>query len=123
VTPALCPDVATAAGELGVPVVMGVFTPSEIVAAMRAGATAVKLFPASTVGPDYVAAIRQPLPDLPLVVVGGVRVEDAAAYLRAGALAVGVGSPLIGDACAGGSLDELRQRARALVTEARGVFA
>jgi 2-dehydro-3-deoxyphosphogluconate aldolase/(4S)-4-hydroxy-2-oxoglutarate aldolase len=112
VTPALGPGV-TASIERGLPVVAGALTPTEVVAALAVGVTAVKLFPASFGGAGYLRALRDPFPDVPFVPVGGVDAEAAAAYLAAGAVAVGVGSPLVGDAAAGGSLDALRQRARA----------
>ena len=76
--------------ELGVPVIPGALTPTEIEAAWRAGAAMVKLFPARAVGPRYVADVLKPLPDLPLVCTGGVSAENAADYLAAGAVAVGV---------------------------------
>ncbi|MEW9521233.1 bifunctional 4-hydroxy-2-oxoglutarate aldolase/2-dehydro-3-deoxy-phosphogluconate aldolase [Streptomyces tubercidicus] len=94
------------------PVVMGAFTPTEIITARDRGARAVKLFPSSLSGPGYLRALRQPFPDVPFVPVGGIDLADARAYLAAGALAVGVGSPLIGDAADGGDLDALRLRAR-----------
>ncbi|MBO0891253.1 MAG: bifunctional 4-hydroxy-2-oxoglutarate aldolase/2-dehydro-3-deoxy-phosphogluconate aldolase [Acidothermales bacterium] len=99
------------AHELGLPVLAGAFTPSEILAAHESGAAAVKLFPASLHGPAYLRALRDPLPHVPLVPVGGVDADAAHAYLEAGAVAVGVGSPLVGDAASGGSLDDLRKRA------------
>jgi 2-dehydro-3-deoxyphosphogluconate aldolase / (4S)-4-hydroxy-2-oxoglutarate aldolase len=112
VTPALGPSVAESRRR-GLPVIAGALTPSEVVAAIEQGADAVKLFPASLGGPGYVRALRDPFPGVPLVPVGGVDVDAAQAYLAAGAVAVGVGSPLVGDAASGGSLDELRRRARA----------
>jgi 2-dehydro-3-deoxyphosphogluconate aldolase/(4S)-4-hydroxy-2-oxoglutarate aldolase len=112
VTPALGPSVAESRRR-GLPVIAGALTPSEVVAATEQGADAVKLFPASLGGPAYVRALRDPFPGVPLVPVGGVDVDAAQAYLAAGAVAVGVGSPLVGDAASGGSLDELRRRARA----------
>lgn len=111
VTPALGEGV-TAAAEAGLPLLAGALTPTECVAAMAAGATAVKLFPASAVGPGYLPALRGPFPGLPVVPVGGVDAEAARAYLAAGAVAVGVGSPLVGDAADGGDLAALRARAR-----------
>ncbi|RKN40396.1 bifunctional 4-hydroxy-2-oxoglutarate aldolase/2-dehydro-3-deoxy-phosphogluconate aldolase [Streptomyces hoynatensis] len=113
VTPALCAGV-TAAVEAELPVLAGALTPTEVVAARAAGATAVKLFPASAVGPGYVRALRDPFPGLPLVPVGGVDAASAPDYLAAGAVAVGVGGPLLGDAAEGGDLAALRERARAL---------
>ena len=80
-----------------------------------AGADAVKLFPASLGGPAYLKALRDPFPDMPIVPVGGVDLAGAERYLAHGAVAVGVGSPLVGDAAHGGDLAALRQRARGFV--------
>ena len=113
VTPALGEGVA-AARDLGMPVLAGVMTPTEIVTARGLGAAALKIFPAAQAGgPAYVKALRGPFPDAPFVPVGGVDEAAARAYLAAGAIAVGVGSPLIGDAADGGSITQLRARARA----------
>lgn len=110
------------AHELGLPVIAGALTPTEIVAAHQAGATAIKVFPASMHGgPSYIRALRDPLPRIPLIPVGGVDVEAAHAYLAAGALAVGVGSPLVGDAASGGSLELLRKRATAFIESVASV--
>ncbi|MBD0424084.1 bifunctional 4-hydroxy-2-oxoglutarate aldolase/2-dehydro-3-deoxy-phosphogluconate aldolase [Streptomyces sp. TRM S81-3] len=111
VTPALDEGFEHAVA-LGVPVLAGALTPTEAVRAMRSGAGAVKLFPASLGGPGYLRALRDPLPDIPFVPVGGVDAEAARAYFAAGAVAVGVGSPLLGDAAQGGDLAQLRVRAR-----------
>jgi 2-dehydro-3-deoxyphosphogluconate aldolase/(4S)-4-hydroxy-2-oxoglutarate aldolase len=111
VTPGLCPAVDEARAA-GLPALAGALTPSEIIAA-AARSTAVKLFPASHGGPEYLRAVREPLPEVPLVPVGGIAADSVAAYLAAGALAVGVGSPLLGDAARGGDLGELRRRAGA----------
>lgn len=97
--------------ELGLPVLCGALTPTELVAAFDLGATAVKIFPAKVHGPGYFRELRAPFPDAPLVAVGGVDAESAVQYLAAGAVAVGVGSPLLGDAGTGGSLDDLAARA------------
>lgn len=109
VTPAVTDAVAASAGR-GIPVLAGALTPTEAVEALRRGATAVKLFPSSIGGPAYLRALRDPLPDVPFVPVGGVDAALAAEYLAAGALAVGVGSPLVGDALRGGDLGALRAR-------------
>jgi 2-dehydro-3-deoxyphosphogluconate aldolase / (4S)-4-hydroxy-2-oxoglutarate aldolase len=77
-----------------VPILPGAYTPSEIVRAWRAGAALVKLFPAGTGGPKYLREVRGPLSDIPLVPTGGVTLENAAEFVRAGAAAVGVGSAL-----------------------------
>jgi 2-dehydro-3-deoxyphosphogluconate aldolase/(4S)-4-hydroxy-2-oxoglutarate aldolase len=103
---------ADAAHRAALPVLAGALTPTEVWAAHQRGAAAVKLFPASLGGPAYVRALVDPFPDVPLVPVGGVDAAAAAAYLAAGAVAVGVGSPLLGDAATGGDLAELAERAR-----------
>lgn len=90
VGPAVVPSVVDQCRALGLPVVPGALTPSEIEAAWRAGAALVKLFPARLVGPTYVADVLKPLPDVPLLCTGGVTAENAADYLVAGAAAVGV---------------------------------
>ncbi|MGW1673091.1 bifunctional 4-hydroxy-2-oxoglutarate aldolase/2-dehydro-3-deoxy-phosphogluconate aldolase [Streptomyces sp. NPDC002324] len=107
VTPALVDGLA----PYGVPVLMGALTPSEIEAALARGADAVKLFPGSLGGPGYLRALRDPFPEVPFVPVGGVDAQAARDYLARGALAVGVGSPLVGDAADGGDLEQLRSRA------------
>ena len=120
IAPDFRPEVVSWAMERGVPVVPGALTPTEIAAAWGAGATAVKVFPVSAVGgPAYVKAVRAPLPEVPLVPTGGVGIDDLGAYLAAGAVAVGIGSPLLGDAGdPGGDLDALADRARRAVAAA-----
>ncbi|WP_031046353.1 bifunctional 4-hydroxy-2-oxoglutarate aldolase/2-dehydro-3-deoxy-phosphogluconate aldolase [Streptomyces sp. NRRL F-5650] len=122
VTPGLGEGVV-AARELGMPVLAGVMTPTDVVTARTLGAAALKIFPAAQAGgPAYVKALRGPFPHEVFVPVGGVDEAAARAHLAAGATAVGVGSPLTGDAADGGSLDALRVRARAFraaVAEAR----
>ena len=110
VTPAVTESVAESVAR-GIPVLAGVLTPTEVVTALNLGATAVKLFPAASGGPAYLRALRDPLPGVPFVPVGGVDVARAAEYFAAGAIAVGVGSPLVGDAARGGDLGALRERA------------
>lgn len=114
VAPDTNPAVAQAARARGMGWYPGALTPTEIAAAWDAGATAVKVFPASAVGgPSYLKAVRAPLDDVVLMPTGGVGLADARSYIDAGAVALGLGSPLIGDALDGGSLDELAARARA----------
>lgn len=100
VCPAFAGAVVARAHHLGIPVIPGVLTPTEIEAAWRAGAAMVKLFPARLGGPEYVADVLKPLADVPLLCTGGVTVENAADYLAAGAAAVGV-SFRDGDTAAG----------------------
>jgi len=112
VTPSLAPSLEMAA-EMAIPVLAGAMTPTEAAEAHRRGAAAVKIFPAGALGPGYLRALRDPFPDIPLLAVGGVDAESGRAYLEAGAIGLGVGSPLCGDAPHGGDLDALRERAAA----------
>ncbi|WP_406270617.1 bifunctional 4-hydroxy-2-oxoglutarate aldolase/2-dehydro-3-deoxy-phosphogluconate aldolase [Actinacidiphila glaucinigra] len=119
VTPAVSDGIATGR-ELGLPVLAGVMTPTDILQALRLGADALKLFPAGSAGgPGYLRDLRGPFPDLPFVPVGGVDAQAAQEYLRGGAVAVGVGSPLIGDAAEGGDVTALRERARTFLDVVR----
>lgn len=111
VTPGFVPGLR-AVRERGLPLMAGALTPSEVMAATQDGAEAVKLFPASLGGVRYLRALLDPLPGIAFVPVGGVDADAAREYLAAGAIAVGVGSPLIGDAASGGPLSGLRERAR-----------
>ena len=118
VTPAVTESVAASVAR-GIPVLAGAFTPTEVVTAADLGAVAVKLFPASVGGPAYLRGLRDPLPDVPFVPVGGVDIARAGDYLAAGAVAVGVGSPLVGDAAHGGDLAALEKRALAFLAVTR----
>ncbi len=97
VSPIADPAVIAIGRDAGVPVLAGAATPAEAVGAMRAGASLVKLFPARSLTPAIVADILQALPDLPLVPVGGIAIEDVGAWISAGAVAVGLGTSLVGD--------------------------
>jgi 2-dehydro-3-deoxyphosphogluconate aldolase/(4S)-4-hydroxy-2-oxoglutarate aldolase len=119
VTPSLASSIQEAA-RLRIPVLAGALTPSEAYEAMNRGATAVKLFPASIGGPGYLKALRDPFPGIPFIAVGGVGLDEAAGYWDAGAIAVGLGGPLFGDAGSGGNLAPMRERARAFVDLASG---
>lgn len=114
VTPSLAPSIEEAAGR-GFAVLAGALTPSEAFEAMNRGATAVKLFPASIGGPGYLKALRDPFPKIPFIAVGGVGLDEAAGYWQAGAVAVGLGGPLFGDAGSGGDLAPMRDRARRFI--------
>ena len=116
VTPTVNRDVIRTANRYGTPVVVGAHTPTEAVEAYEAGADAVKVFPAKTGGPEHVAAIGGPLPQIPLVPTGGVGADNAGEYVRAGAVAVGVGSSIVdGEAIDDGDFDAIRSNARAVV--------
>ncbi len=81
--------------QMNVAVMPGAFTPTEILAAWEAGASAVKVFPARSLGPGYFKDVREPLPFLRLIPTGGIDRDNLGAYLKAGAFAVGVGGNLI----------------------------
>ncbi|MDQ3691974.1 MAG: bifunctional 4-hydroxy-2-oxoglutarate aldolase/2-dehydro-3-deoxy-phosphogluconate aldolase [Chloroflexota bacterium] len=95
VAPILDVALVRAALEIRMPVIPGALTPTEIAAAWSAGATFVKVFPASAVGPGFVRELRGPLPAIDLVPTGGVDGSNAAAFLAAGAAAVGIGGAFV----------------------------
>ncbi len=78
-----------------IPVTPGALTPTEIVRAHQAGADFVKVFPTSTLGPEYLKDIRGPLPHIKLIPTGGVTLDTAADFIKAGAAALGTGSALV----------------------------
>lgn len=94
VSPSLHPEVISTGHRYGVPVIPGASTPTEVVSALEAGADAIKIFPASTWSPGSIHDLRAALPQAPLVVTGGIAPEDAPDWIRAGAVAVGLGSAL-----------------------------
>lgn len=81
--------------KLGLVSLPGAFTPSEIAAAYDAGADMVKVFPAGSLGPGYIKAVKAPLSHVPLMAVGGINEKNAADFLRAGAAGIGVGGNLV----------------------------
>lgn len=119
VTPTTDPEVVRIAVEAGIAVYPGALTPTEVLAGWRAGATAVKLFPASTVGPPYLGHLRGPFPQIPILPSGGFGVPEIPEWIGAGAVAVSMGSSLIGDALRGGSLTDLARRCRDAVDAVR----
>jgi len=120
VSPSVEPDVIAAALRHGIASYPGAFSPTEITAAWKAGASAVKLFPAGRLGPGYLKDVRGPLPDIPVVPTGGIDIGSVGDWLDAGALAVGMGGPLIGDALTpDGGLAALAGRAAAALEAAR----
>jgi 2-dehydro-3-deoxyphosphogluconate aldolase/(4S)-4-hydroxy-2-oxoglutarate aldolase len=95
VAPIVDPALVREATAAGMPFVPGALTPTEIATAWSAGATFVKLFPATAVGPAFVRELRGPMPDVELIPTGGVDAESARAFLDAGAAAVGIGSAIV----------------------------
>jgi 2-dehydro-3-deoxyphosphogluconate aldolase/(4S)-4-hydroxy-2-oxoglutarate aldolase len=96
VSPVFDAGVVAAARNAGKAVLPGALTPTEILHAWRSGADAVKVFPCGAVGgPSYIRALKGPLPDIPIVVTGGVKLDNVAEFLKAGALAVGAGETIL----------------------------
>ena len=118
VAPCTRPDTLAAAAELDVPMIPGAFTATEIAVALEHGAALIKLFPA-TLGPSYLRALLDPLPQARLVPTGGVGIDAIADFLRAGAFAVALGSPLLADALETGDFDALAERAGRAVAASR----
>jgi 2-dehydro-3-deoxyphosphogluconate aldolase/(4S)-4-hydroxy-2-oxoglutarate aldolase len=96
VTPGFSPQTVAAAHRLDLLILAGALTPTEVMNAWDAGVDLVKIFPCGNMGgPSYIKALKGPLPEVPLVPTGGVNLETAADYIRAGAAALGVGGELI----------------------------
>ena len=95
VTPTTQPEIIRMGKDLGLGLFPGAFSATEILSAYEAGADAVKVFPASCVGPGYIKAIRGPLSHIPLMAVGGINEKNAADYLKAGCVGLGVGGNLV----------------------------
>jgi 2-dehydro-3-deoxyphosphogluconate aldolase/(4S)-4-hydroxy-2-oxoglutarate aldolase len=123
VSPTLNLDVIKLCQRYDKLVMPGAFTPTEILAAWEAGADIVKVFPADVVGPAFFKAMRGPLPQIRLMPTGGVDLTTAAAFLKAGACCLGVGSQLVEpDAVAKGDFNRIRDLAKqyiAIVKQAR----
>jgi 2-dehydro-3-deoxyphosphogluconate aldolase / (4S)-4-hydroxy-2-oxoglutarate aldolase len=95
VTPTIQEETIRLCNRYSVPTAIGAFTPTEILQAWEAGASIVKVFPASVGGPAYLKDVRGPLPHVKLIPTGGVSQENAGAFIRAGAIAIAAGSNLV----------------------------
>ena len=121
VTPICRTELVAIAHAADCPIMLGAYTPTEAQLAHEAGADFVKLFPADSVGPSYVKALRAPLPHLRIVPTGGVDVHNVADFLKAGCAALGVGSSLVSaKILQDADWPELTRRATAFVNAARG---
>jgi len=101
-----------------IPIMPGAYTPTEILSAWEAGASAVKVFPASTGGPAYIKAVKAPLPQISLAAVGGVTVENTAEFFRAGVDIVGIGGELVNQKLLDDrNFPEITERARSFRAE------
>jgi 2-dehydro-3-deoxyphosphogluconate aldolase/(4S)-4-hydroxy-2-oxoglutarate aldolase len=102
----------------GIPIVPGALTPTEILNAWNAGASAIKVFPARAFGPAYFKDLREPLPFLKLIPTGGVSLDNAAEFVKNGAIAVGVGGNLVDKKLvAAGDWAAIRQKAAAYIEQ------
>ena len=118
VAPTLKLEVIALCNRYSIPVMPGIYTPTEALTAWEAGADMVKLFPASVGGPDLIKAMLAPLPQLEIVPVGGVDLTTAAEFIRKGAAALGVGSSLVDQKLLDrGDMGELTRRASAFLGE------
>jgi 2-dehydro-3-deoxyphosphogluconate aldolase/(4S)-4-hydroxy-2-oxoglutarate aldolase len=116
VGPVFRPDVIAACHERDVAAMPGCFSPTEILAAHECGADIVKVFPATALGPQFIKDVRAPLPQVKLMPTGGVTPDNAGEWIRAGAVAVGVGSALLdARAIEGGRWDVITENARRFV--------
>jgi 2-dehydro-3-deoxyphosphogluconate aldolase/(4S)-4-hydroxy-2-oxoglutarate aldolase len=118
VSPCFVPEVIEVAKAAGVVVIPGALTPTEVFAAARAGGDLVKVFPMDSLGgAAYLRALLAPFPDLQLVPTGGVDLRTVGELIRAGAVAVGVGSSLVSaNLLAAGEYDTIASRARQFVS-------
>src|SRR5882757_8928021 len=116
VGPVFRPDVIAACHERDVAAMPGCFTPTEILAAHECGADIIKVFPATMLGPQFLKDVRGPLPQVKLMPTGGVTLDNAGDWIRAGAVAVGLGSALVDVAAIErGQLDILTANANRVV--------
>jgi 2-dehydro-3-deoxyphosphogluconate aldolase/(4S)-4-hydroxy-2-oxoglutarate aldolase len=120
VSPVFRPDVIEACHTRSVAIMPGCFSPTEILNAWEAGADIVKVFPATALGPGFIKDIRGPMPDVKLMPTGGVTLDNAGDWIRAGAVAVGVGTALTdAKAIAAGDYATLRANAERIVANVR----
>lgn len=119
-SPVFDPEVIDEANRLGLLVVPGASTPTEILAAHRYGARLVKVFPAGALGgPDYLRAVRGPLPNIPLIPTSGATSETLHEYIDAGAVAVGIGSEVFPPGFTLESVEAASHEVRAAMDRAR----
>jgi 2-dehydro-3-deoxyphosphogluconate aldolase/(4S)-4-hydroxy-2-oxoglutarate aldolase len=122
ISPNLDEEVVRYGVERGLDVWPGTMTPTEIVRAYKAGASAVKVFPMGSLGVNYLKEIRAPLNHIPMIATGGVNLQNIRTVLDAGAVAVGLGGNLVDKKLvAEGKFDELRKLARSYADEVKGI--
>jgi 2-dehydro-3-deoxyphosphogluconate aldolase / (4S)-4-hydroxy-2-oxoglutarate aldolase len=121
VTPNVNKEVIRLGVKEGVPVFSGAMTSTEAVEAYEAGSPMVKIFPCGSLGPGYIKELQGPLSHIPMLAVGGITVENAAAFRKAGAAALGIGGSLVNlESAAAGDYEHIRKQAEAFVRAFNG---
>jgi len=122
VSPSFNPETVRLCNRYGVPSMPGAMTVKEVVEVLESGADIVKLFPGETFSPEIIKAIHGPIPQAPLMPTGGVNLENVGEWIKAGAVAVGVGGHLTGGAKTGdyASITRIAREFRDRIVEARG---
>ena len=121
VSPSVNADTARLANRYQIPYMPGACTVRDVVEAMECGADIIKVFPGETLGPEFIKAVKAPLPQASLMPTGGVSIENAATWIKAGAVALGVGGNLIAGAKTGDfqSITDLARRFIEAIRQAR----
>src|SRR6267143_7174403 len=121
VSPGFDPDTVKLANRLGKLIMAGALTPTEVIAAWKAGSDFVKIFPCGSVGgANYIKALKAPLPQVPMVPTGGINLNTAADFIRAGSAALGIGGELVSaSALESGNASALTQAAQSYVAAVR----
>jgi 2-dehydro-3-deoxyphosphogluconate aldolase / (4S)-4-hydroxy-2-oxoglutarate aldolase len=121
VGPVFRPEVVATCHERDIAAMPGCFSPTEILAAHECGADIVKVFPATALGPQFIRDVLAPLPQVKLMPTGGVTLDNAGDWIRAGAVAVGLGSALLdAKAIEGGRWSVITDNARRVVANVAG---
>lgn len=123
VTPSLNVETVRLCNRYQIPIMAGAQTVKEIAEVMESGADIVKLFPGETLGPNFVKAVKGPLPQAPLMPTGGVSLDNAAQWIKAGCVALGVGGNLTAGAKKGdyASIEDIGRQFIKIIREARGL--
>lgn len=120
VSPCVVTEVIETAQKLGAAMLPGALTPTEVFNAFQMGGDIIKVFPATRLGPGYIKDLKAPLPHIPLLPTGGVEASNAAEWINAGAVALGVGGKLVDRAAIkAGNWDEITKRATELMDAVR----
>jgi len=118
ISPTLSIEVIKISKRYGKLAFAGAFTPTEVLTAWENGSDAIKLFPAMPAGPEYIKALHAPLPQIPLIAVGGVTLDNMEAFIDAGCIAIAAGSSLVNNKLVKeGKFDEIKQSAKLWIKE------